>query len=292
MRHYAGSALMLIVTMAAAVGCYTINLRVSGERAAVQSLRNQLVADARDMRNLQAELRTRARFPEMQRWNDSVFQMSAPAAGQFLRSPVQLASYGAARAPAQAKPDVVYAVTAPATLAPPSATVVQAAYRPAVQPAAQPGAPVPEVARLIRAGYTVAPRGASLDSVAPAPTLTVPVAPDHAATPAVQRSVAAAASRAAAPADARASAPVASRATAQATSRAAAPATTRAATASAPASAIRIAMLDAPHSAAASTPRSVRPAAARHAAPAPTVKPDAAPEAGGGPIDLLAQGGQ
>ena len=290
MRHYAGSALMLIVTMAAAVGCYTINLRVSGERAAVQSLRSQLVADARDMRNLQAELRTRARFPEMQRWNDSVFQMSAPVAGQFLRSPVQLASYGAARAPAQAKPDVVYAVTAPATLAPPSATVVQAAYRPAVQPAAQPGTQAPEVARLIRAGYTVAPRGASLDSVAPAPTLTVPVAPDHAATPAVQRSAAAVASRAAAPTEQRVSAPATKRATAQIASRASAPEANRAA--AAPASAIRIAMLDAPHSTAASTPRSVRPVAARHAVPAPAVKPDAATEPDGGPIDLLAQGGQ
>jgi hypothetical protein len=151
MRHYAGSALMLIVTMAAAVGCYTINLRVSAERSAVEGLRNRLVADAREIRTLQAELRTRARFPEMQRWNDGVFQMSAPAAGQYLRSPVQLASYGAAPA-ARAPSNVLYAVTAPAPVAPTS-PVVTVSYAPATPP---------EAARLIRAGYTAAPKPKSL----------------------------------------------------------------------------------------------------------------------------------
>lgn len=147
MRNYAGSALMLIVTMAAAIGSYTVNLRVSAERTAVDKLRNRLVADAREIRTLQAELRTRARFPEMQRWNDGVFQMSAPAAGQFLRSPLQLASYGAAPAtPANAsRPDVQYAVTAPVALPAPAPTLT-VAYAP----------PAADAARLIRAGYTAA----------------------------------------------------------------------------------------------------------------------------------------
>jgi hypothetical protein len=151
MRNYAGSALMLLVTIAAAVGSYTINLKVSGERAAVERLRRSIVADARDMRDLQAELRIRARLPEMQRWNDNVLQMSAPAAGQFLRSPVQLASYGAAPPPvvAAVEPGIRYAVTAPAQTAPPSATVVTAAYaRPAATPSAPAGQP-----RIIRASY-------------------------------------------------------------------------------------------------------------------------------------------
>ena len=163
MRHYAGSALMLIVTMAAAVGCYTINLRVSAERAAVQGLRNGLVADAREIRTLQAELRTRARFPEMQRWNDGVFQMSAPAASQYLRSPLQLASYGAAPA-AKAPSEILYAVTAPER-APAPAPVVTVAYVPATPP---------EAAQLIRAGYTASPKPNSLaidlgDLAAPGP---------------------------------------------------------------------------------------------------------------------------
>lgn len=155
MRNYAGTVMMLVTTMVAAVGSYTINLRVSGERAEVEALRNQLVADAREMRNLQAELRTRARFPELQRWNDNVLQMSAPAAGQFLRSPLELASYAAApAAPAAPSPGVVYAVTAPDVATPVTAPLVEVAYREAPAPAA----------RLIRAGYVVPQR-------MPAPTV-------------------------------------------------------------------------------------------------------------------------
>ena len=146
MRTYAGSARMLVTTMVAAVGCYTINLKVSSERAGVESLRTQLVSDAREMRNLQAELRTRARFPELQRWNDNVLQMSAPVAGQFLRSPLQLASYAAA--PAAAKPGLVYTVTTPESVAPMTAPLVEIAYN--ALPAGE--------ARLIRAGYSVPQR--------------------------------------------------------------------------------------------------------------------------------------
>ena len=151
MRNYAGSAMMLVTTMVAAVGCYTINLKVSSERAGVEALRTQLVADAREIRNLQAELRTRARFPELQRWNDNVLQMSAPVAGQFLRSPVQLAGYAAA--PATAEPGLVYTVTTPESVAPMIAPVTAPMTAPLVEAAYQ-GAPAGE-ARLIRAGYSV-----------------------------------------------------------------------------------------------------------------------------------------
>lgn len=175
MRNYGGSALMLFVTMAAAVGSYTINLKVSGERAAVDGLRRQIARDARDARNLQAELRTRARFPEMQRWNDDVLQMSAPSAAQFVHSPVQLASYGAEPvAPPAAAPAVQYAVTAPVQVAAPAATIVRAAYRPAApanadrQPVQAPAATRPALpaATLIRASY--------MPAFAPAPRRAAP----------------------------------------------------------------------------------------------------------------------
>ena len=177
MRHYAGSALMLIITMAAAIGSYTVNLRVSSERAAVDQLRKRLVADAREIRTLQVELRTRARLPEMQRWNDGVFQMSAPAAGQYLRSPVQLASYGAEPVLPMAKPDLQYAVTGPATVTVPTSGIVTASY-------AAPAAPATgsEAARLIRAGYTAAPKSNGLgDAPQPTLTMTAPRAPAVAA---------------------------------------------------------------------------------------------------------------
>jgi len=177
MRNYAGTVIMLVTTMVAAVGSYTINLRVSGERAEVEALRNQLVADAREMRNLQAELRTRARFPELQRWNDNVLQMSAPAAGQFLRSPVELASYAAAAAvpvvSAADRPDVVYAVTAPQTAAPVTAPLVEVNYQAAPAPAA----------RLIRAGYAVPQRmpasGVASEPARPVPALSETQRPER-----------------------------------------------------------------------------------------------------------------
>ncbi len=175
MRNYAGSALMLVVTMAAAIGSYTVNLRVSAERSAVEKLQRQLVADAREIRTLQVELRTRARFPEMQRWNDGVFQMSAPSAGQYLRSPVQLASFGAAPA-APAAPSVTYAVTTPGAAPGAPAGPVTVAY---AAPAALPApVPAPDAARLIRAGYTQAkPSGApvAVDVPLPAPVTAGPV---------------------------------------------------------------------------------------------------------------------
>lgn len=162
MRTYAGSALLLFVTMAAAVGSYTINLKVSGERAAVEKLRRAIVADAGRIDDLRSELRTRARLPEMQRWNDNVLLMAAPAAGQYLRSPVQLASFGAPATPAE--PGIHNAVTAP--VAAPAPAPVVLAY--AAAPVARAPAPVlrvaapspvaaPDAARIIRASYPARP---------------------------------------------------------------------------------------------------------------------------------------
>jgi hypothetical protein len=171
MRNYAGSALMLVITMAAAIGSYTVNLRVSAERSAVEKLQRQLVADAREIRTLQVELRTRARFPEMQRWNDGVFQMSAPSAGQYLRNPVQLASFGASP-DTPAAPSVTYAVTTPAAVPARSDQPVTIAYAP------RPETPVaaPDAARLIRAGYTPAkPAAPAAVATVPAPAVAAPV---------------------------------------------------------------------------------------------------------------------
>lgn len=129
MRHYAGSAVMLLVTTAVIVGSYTVNLKVSAERAEVEHLRRTLVADARGIRDLEAELRTRARPPQIQRWNDEVLMLGTPAAGQYLRNPMQLASFVV---PSEAAPAVRNAVTAPAPVAPAvTAPIVRAAYRPA-----------------------------------------------------------------------------------------------------------------------------------------------------------------
>jgi hypothetical protein len=164
MRHYAGSAVMLLVTTAVIVGSYTVNLKVSSERAEVERLRRTLVADARNIRDLEAELRTRARPPQIQRWNDEVLMMGTPAAGQYLRNPMQLASFVA---PPETAPSVRNAVATPSPAAHAiTAPLVRAAYRPAV--------PAP-VAAVTVAYRPPAPRPAPVlviepETVASAPT--------------------------------------------------------------------------------------------------------------------------
>ena len=118
--RFVGNGALIAVAMLAALGCYTISLKVSSERATVDRMRAQLVADAKDIRMLQSELRTRARLPELQRWNDSVLALSPPSAQQFVRDEVQLASYApGATAPATAAPrPVTPAIAAPATAVP------------------------------------------------------------------------------------------------------------------------------------------------------------------------------
>ena len=151
MRNYLGQAAMLATTIMLAVGCYSVSLRVSGERAAVDRLRRQMIADNRDIRTLQAELRTRARLPELQRWNDEVatLRMKAPVAAQYLRDPVQLAGFARppAATPDTAAPALRYAVTGPA-----SGPVV---------------APRPAAPALVRVAYAV-----------PSPSAAPPVADD------------------------------------------------------------------------------------------------------------------
>ena len=117
------------LALAAVLGCYTVSLKVSGERKAVDDLRTGIARDIRGIRTLQAELRTRARMPELQRWNDEVLALGAPTAAQFVRDPVLLASYqGRAEVPvAPAVPEARYAIApaAPRTDAP----VVTVAYQ-------------------------------------------------------------------------------------------------------------------------------------------------------------------
>jgi hypothetical protein len=153
MRHYLGIAASILVTTAVAVVSYSVNMKVSSERAAVTRLRIALVDETQRIRELQAELRTRAALPEMQRWNDVSLHMTAPQATQFLASPVQLAAFAAQPegdgAAAAGTPALRYAVTeaipgaaeaAPTVPAVPAPrALVKAAY---AQPAPEPELPV------------------------------------------------------------------------------------------------------------------------------------------------------
>ena len=128
-----GSMLSGVAALAMVLGCYSVSIKVSGERKAVDDLRTAIARDVRGIRTLQAELRTRARLPELQRWNDEVLALSAPTAGQFVRDPVQLIGFSAQR-PEPSAPDMRYAL-ARVPVAPPAAVVVASVEAPAAAPA-------------------------------------------------------------------------------------------------------------------------------------------------------------
>jgi hypothetical protein len=147
MRQYVSALLWIAGTTIVVAGAQVITTRAAAERRAVTKLNFELVENTSRVRELEAELRTRAGLPELQRWNDAVFQLAAPQGGQILRSPVQLASFAARP---DAAPTVQFAVAeigpaAPGSL-PPAAGNPPAQSGPAP---AQPGS----AARLVRTSF-------------------------------------------------------------------------------------------------------------------------------------------
>ncbi|WP_439532949.1 hypothetical protein [Polymorphobacter sp.] len=167
MRDYAGSALLMAITTLVGIGCYATTAHGAAERDAIQKMRRQLVSDGRAIRDLEAELRTRARLPQLERWNQDVLKMSAPSATQFMRSPVQLASLvNPAPVPAaEPGPTIQYAI-APAAAPAAPAGVVQARFRADVaangpQRPANPARGDAAPARLVLTGFGGAPANAT-----------------------------------------------------------------------------------------------------------------------------------
>lgn len=136
MRQYFSALLWIAGTTIVVAGAQVITTRAAGERRAVTRLNIELVENTVRVREMEAELRTRAGLPELQRWNDAVFQLAAPQGGQILRSPAQLAAYAARP---EAEPRVQYAVadTGVPSLAAPTA----------------PSSPAPAGARLVRTSF-------------------------------------------------------------------------------------------------------------------------------------------
>lgn len=141
MKDYAGTLMMVALTTVVGIGCYATTAHGANERVAIEKMRREIVADTRAIRDLQVELRTRARLPQLERWNDQVLKMAAPAAGQFLRSPVQLVSLVTPAVPKVMPEPTLRFALAPAVPEAPSA-VVQARYEAEDEPA-----------KLVRASY-------------------------------------------------------------------------------------------------------------------------------------------
>jgi hypothetical protein len=153
-----GSVSMMAATAVAILAFNTLSLHVSAERAKVDRLQTRIAADLRDIRALEAELRTRARLPVLQTWNDNVLALSAPTARQFADSPVQLASFASPEPVAKpAAPAVQLALATPETEVVPTPGVVKAAYQAPVAPAAAPAA----LPRELVISYGAADLGAS-----------------------------------------------------------------------------------------------------------------------------------
>jgi hypothetical protein len=169
MKQYLSAILWIIGTTAVVAGAQVVTTRAAAERRTVTRLNITLVENTVRIRELEAELRTRAGLPELQRWNDAVFQLSAPQGGQILQSPVQLAAFAARP---EAPPAVRYALAEtapggmpanaapapPARVAPGAARLVQTSYD-ASAAADAAAAPVPVIEPAIAEPEPAEPRG-------------------------------------------------------------------------------------------------------------------------------------
>jgi hypothetical protein len=162
MRQHLSALLWIAGTTIVVAGAQVITTRAAAERRAVTKLNIELVENTVRVRELEAELRTRAGLPELQRWNDAVFQLAAPQGGQILRSPVQLASFAARP---ESAPSVQFAVAEIGPAAPGSIPPAAGSNPPAAGTApAQSGS----TARLVRTSFSDAPAAADVSEPLPA----------------------------------------------------------------------------------------------------------------------------
>lgn len=124
------STAMIAAALASVLGCYTVSLHASAERSAVGDAHARIARDVGEMRLLRAELRTRSRLPELQRWNEQVLALAPPRAEQLIADPVMLASYAAPAATAAAPVATVAAVERDAPT--PAPAVHRASFAPRV----------------------------------------------------------------------------------------------------------------------------------------------------------------
>jgi hypothetical protein len=95
MRQYLSSVLWIAATTIVVGSAQVVTTRSAAERRTVTKLNIELVDNKERIRELEAEMRTRAGMQEVERWNNINFQMAAPQTSQILRSPLQLAAFAA-----------------------------------------------------------------------------------------------------------------------------------------------------------------------------------------------------
>jgi hypothetical protein len=154
---------------ASVLSCYMVSLRVARERGEVERVQQQIVDARSDIRDLKTELSTRGRMRQLERWNSDVLALSAPAAAQYLKGAVQLASYQpvlsdpapAVDVPAKVVPAVEVKSAAPSQ----PAHVMTASYKPSrtTSKPIGPNAGMIHTASYVTTHYKAATRVAMLD---------------------------------------------------------------------------------------------------------------------------------
>lgn len=93
-RNWMAPVLMIAAALSIAIVSYSISMKVSAERASTERLVRENAVLAEELSRLEAELRVRARLPQLERWNGSVLGLKPIEARQFLADPLHLARYG------------------------------------------------------------------------------------------------------------------------------------------------------------------------------------------------------
>lgn len=130
----------------AATALYTVSLSVAAERARLEKVDRQIAETQNEIRQLQAELGTRASLRQLERWNSEVLALGAPKAGQFRATETALQTLDGGNVPAGvgAPATIMLAAATPAA-APAPGVAVQPVVAPVqtaqVSPAAKPAAP-------------------------------------------------------------------------------------------------------------------------------------------------------
>jgi hypothetical protein len=135
----------------AALGCYLVSQRVAAERQNLARVETEIAMGERQIRALETEIGTRAGMNQIERWNTEVLSLSAPKAGQFMASEVQLASLTRPVVPAMEAPAAVQLASAPGTAPEPSSSPIS---RVSYQTTTSLAEPEPSAPAVVRTSYT------------------------------------------------------------------------------------------------------------------------------------------
>jgi hypothetical protein len=80
-----------VLCVSVILGCYLMSSRVAAERNKLAAIESSIARTQRDITALETEFDTRASFAQLQRWNGDTLKLSAPTAGQYIRSDAELA---------------------------------------------------------------------------------------------------------------------------------------------------------------------------------------------------------